>query len=125
MKSKRRYLQFSLGTMFLAVTVLCIWLGVQVKWMRDRQEARKWLRDHACPFGIGYDPNDPFMDEGPAEVPAPWPIRVFGEDGVAYIEVNPESAPDVESTIAPIVQRMQKLFPEANVTVPLAPVMSP
>lgn len=32
---KRRWLQFSLGTMLLAVTLLCMWLGDYVSPVRD------------------------------------------------------------------------------------------
>ena len=121
MKPKRRYLQFSLGTMFLAVTALCIWLGVQVKWMRDRQEAREWLQAHGCIFGSGYNGNDPFTEKPAVEIAAPWPIRAFGEAGIRYIFVKPEAMLAGKSTIAPTVEHMKGLFPEADVIVPLAP----
>jgi hypothetical protein len=42
----RRWFQFSLRTVFILMTILGIWLGIQVKWLRDRQEARKWIAAH-------------------------------------------------------------------------------
>ena len=109
MKSKRRYLQFSLGTMFAAVTVLCIWLGVQVKWMRDRQEARKWLREHDCRV-IGNSEKRLLDDDeyGPVTFLAPWSIRLFGEEGVYCIVLNEN--PD-SSTSTP--RHWRRLFPES------------
>jgi len=40
----RRWFRYSLRTLFVLVTVFCIWLGVQVKWIGDRHEALQWLR---------------------------------------------------------------------------------
>ena len=40
---RRRWLQFSLRTMFVVVTVLCVWLGVVVKQARDHRLAVKMI----------------------------------------------------------------------------------
>ena len=39
LKPKRRWAQFSLGTMFVVVTVLCVWLAVQVHRARELKSA--------------------------------------------------------------------------------------
>lgn len=85
MKPKRRYLEFSLGTMFAAVTVLCIWLGVQVKWIRDRSDAREWLKRHDCVVW-----GDEWHVAGKRWIVrnAPWTIRIMGEPGVCMVMLN-------------------------------------
>ena len=65
------------------------WLGVQVKWIRDRHEA---LENLATPPGVG-------------ELSAPWPLRLFGENGVPSMVVTSDQARDAH----------QKLFPESLV----------
>ena len=34
----RRWFRFSLRTMFVVVTVFCVWLGYQLNWIRQRRE---------------------------------------------------------------------------------------
>ena len=34
----RRWFRFSLRTMFVLVTVVCVWLGYQLNWIRERRE---------------------------------------------------------------------------------------
>jgi hypothetical protein len=34
----RRWFRFSLRTMFVLVTVVCVWLGYQLNWIRQRRE---------------------------------------------------------------------------------------
>ena len=43
-KTRRRFFQFGLGTMFLLVTVLCAFLGYHLNWIRER---RTITSDHA------------------------------------------------------------------------------
>ena len=38
-KTKRRWLQFSLRTMMVVVTVFCVWLGITAKRARDQKQA--------------------------------------------------------------------------------------
>lgn len=112
MKPKRRCLQFSLGTLFLAVTVLCVWLGVQTKWIRDRQEARRWLEKHDCKFysNVDVDPSDPF---GVEPKDAPWPIRILGEEGVSQIYLHLHVISSDEAKLRKTMLEQQ--FPEADV----------
>ena len=46
MKPRRRWFRFSLRTLFVLLTLFGIWLGIQVKWVRDRQAARLWVHEH-------------------------------------------------------------------------------
>ena len=88
--------QFTIRGLLVLTTVLgCFfaWLGVQVKWMGDRQAARRTY------------PEGPATEvEGPPK--APWSLRILGEKG-SYPFVLPASATDLEQ------ERIRDLFPEA------------
>ena len=43
-RPERLPFRFSLRTFLLLLTVFGVWLGVQVKWVRDRHDALEWLR---------------------------------------------------------------------------------
>ena len=51
-KPKRRWLQFSLRTMLLVVTVFCIWLGITAKRARDQKQAIATIMEMGG--GIGF-----------------------------------------------------------------------
>ena len=96
----RRWFRFSLRTLFVLMTVLGAglgWLGVQLKWIRDRHQAlEKWDNDQHV-----VNAYEPLSD-----VEAPWSLRLFGEFGVDGITVEQNQ-----------VSEYQKLFPEAEVAV--------
>src|SRR5947209_5424535 len=69
-----RWPQFSLRGLMVIVTLLCFWLGMQVKWIRDRHEALRGSN-------VLLRPDD---YDGPAQ--APWSIRIFGAKAVAGID---------------------------------------
>jgi len=86
----RRWLTFSLRGMFAVVTLLGIWLGFQVNWQRQRQDARRWIEQHGEYWStinerdvMVFNP-DGTRHHGKA-VDAPWSLRLMGEPSVAYI----------------------------------------
>ena len=86
-------LRFRLRTMFVLLTVLAVslgWVGVQLKWIRERHEvmSRSGDRTHGW---LG-------------TASAPWGLRMFGEQGREKV-----FAPASE------LERMQALFPESEV----------
>jgi len=83
---------FSLRTLFVLVTVFCVWLGVHVKWIKDRHEM---LKSH--PLQIVRD-----IDK------APWSLRILGEYVITYIMIPDGSNADQNS------RRIWELFPEAR-----------
>ena len=89
----RRSFRFSIRTLFLVLTVFGIWLGVQVKWIKDR---RDFLRGNV-------------RFSAPGTALAPWAIRVLGEPGYAQVWIGPYD-PDVDQSQA----KARKLFPEAE-----------
>ena len=85
---------FTLRTLFVLVAVMAVglaWLGVQVKWIHDRWEARRRYAGMHI-----------------AEVCAPWSIRIFGEHGIGVIGMPPWQT-DAER------KELQGLFPEARI----------
>jgi len=100
----RRRFRFSLRTLFVLVTVLSVWLGVQMKWIRDRHTA---LRE-ARPF-VRFSPHTSGMFQ--VEHAAPWSIRIFGEQPVNTILVHAGGGNDYSE------DELKRLFPEARVGV--------
>ena len=102
---RRRWFGFSLRTLFVLVTVLGVFLGwvdVQLKWIRDRHEARS---HHDALWTVYSTPIGPWQPQ------APWRVRIFGESGTATIYLRDEKS-DAE------LQRIETLFPEASVWIP-------
>lgn len=97
----RGWFRFSLRTFFILLTVFGVWLGVQLKWIRDRDAALK-----AVFTSPGYWPQQ--------LKPAPWSIRILGARGYASLMVPVRFRPqeDIEDDLS----RLRPLFPEATVT---------
>ena len=96
-------LRFGLGTAaFVLLTVFSVWLGVQVKWMRDRHEATQWISDRWAP---GLSETTPTQ--------APWSIRLLGEPS-GQRELMVEVHNDAERTV---VEQLRRLFPEREVVI--------
>ena len=96
-RPERLRIRFGLKTFFVLLTLCGVWLGVQVKWVRDRHRAMEGVdwSDHPYPY----------------LTPAPWSLRLFGELGVTGISVERDE-----------VLYYQTLFPEAAVVEWVEPV---
>ena len=95
----RRYFQFSLRTLFALMTILCVWLGYQLNWIRERHKALEKLQQSRVVF-------DTYKS-------APWSIRLI-ERGVPSIAVDPDVARDAQK-----VGQLKRLFPEATLCTPI------
>src|SRR5262245_32878590 len=109
MTSPRRF-RFTLRTLFVVLTLLCLWLGYYAKWAHSRRAARSWIQAHMYIVpddSISFYP----IRSGPT---MPWPLRLFGEQPWEVIElVRMDDAPDV---YARQIERIRALFPEADVS---------
>ena len=105
--SKRRWFRYSLRTLFVAVTILGVWLFPQLKWILDRHAALAWVGTQAEHWQ-----KLPVSQRAYFGVAAPWQIRMFGEPGVERISVVVES-----DEVAARQQELERLFPEAEVFV--------
>ncbi len=103
---RRRWFRFSLRTGFVLLTLFCVWLGVQVKWIRDRKEAANGL------FATHNAPGSVLFGEYAAP---PWSIRVLESPGYSCVTVvvNDEQHPTAADER--IKQKMEALFPEADI----------
>ena len=88
----RRWLRFSLRTLFALLTLFACGLGVQVKWIEDRHEFLLLGRSRGVYAGGTCD--------------APRALRVLGDPGVQHLSVAQRFEMSARS-----------LFPEAKVSI--------
>jgi hypothetical protein len=91
----RRWFRFSLRTMFVLVTVFCVWLGYQLNWIRQRRDAIR---------------SDIILSIGTDETRPPGLLWIFGEQG--HSQISSFRTDEVE------INRLEELFPEAQIFVP-------
>ena len=92
--------------MFVLLTLFGVWLGVQVKWIRDRHEfkrAHPEFFQHAAVW------------QAYATVQAPWSIRLLGETGIGQVEIDYDYEEELKPELQAVKQRAKSLFPEAAV----------
>jgi hypothetical protein len=94
---RRRWFAFSLRTLFVAVALLCCWLGYSLNWIKERRE---FLQDHK------YKNWPPIPDYVP--IMPPGCLWLFGEKGRPRLTVK---APGD-------IAEGRRLFPEAEVDCP-------
>lgn len=102
---KRRW-SYSLRTLFVVVTVFACWLGYELNWIRQRQQAREWLGGQTNSW---YAPS---LVGARSQASAPWGLRLLGEQGVVGIglDVSPFAGPVPYSRA-----QLERIFPEARV----------
>ena len=121
-----RWPQVSLKGLFVVVTVFGIWLGVQVKWSKDRQAELQWLEDVHATYLYSSAWTDAsktkMVAEGSGVIPlgyvarpcsAPWGLRFIGERGVTTIVVLREG--DSDESVERKKRSLMRLFPEAKI----------
>jgi hypothetical protein len=91
-----RWPQFTLRGLFVLVTILGVflgWLGVQVKWIKDRREAIEWVENqgpHSMAAGwhewVVEQPGKPSIIM--KDVSPPFGLAIFGEKAVNHIHVK-------------------------------------
>ena len=85
---RRRWLQFSLRTLMLVVTVFCIWLGITAKRARDQKEVVVALRNLNVRVTYDYQVEASRLHFARTNKPAPWPTwlcDLFGIDFFANV----------------------------------------
>jgi len=101
----RRWFRFRLRTFFVLLTLFGVWLGVQVKWIRDRHAYLATRRSSQYSF------------QDPAGKPraAPGGLWLLRERGVGVVNVIIAHARGSE--IPPEAAEPRRLFPEAELLV--------
>ena len=115
---KRRWFAYSLRTLFVVVTMLCVvlgWLAYSIRWISQRHDALAHLHigSYAGPGGVVcnnvmLDLSQQFLAQAARDVKPPWSIRLLGETGVGTISVYGPNH-------ATIAENLARLFPEASV----------
>ena len=95
MEKPRRWFRFSLRTFFVLLTLFGVWLGMQMKWIRDRHEAIRWLEARGGS-----------VEHGRA---APLSLAMLGENGVEVLCIPRTTDDYVEKGV-----ELENLFPEAD-----------
>lgn len=95
----RRYFQFGLRSLFLVITLFAVWLGWELKFIRDRDDAKAradadggWIEPAAAIGGMSPD--------------IPLWRRYLGDEAIYLIEMPPDA---MESEWS----RVRRLFPES------------
>ena len=98
--TRRRWFRFSLRTLFVAVTVICIYLGWAMNWVRQRHEVlateTKYTRRVIGEDGIAVH-----------RTAAPFPLRLLGELGISDLTIVGVTEKELDWIAA--------LFPESNI----------
>ena len=101
-KPKRRWFRFSLRTMFVACTVVAVWLGLVSHKVRERRLAAQNTRLYSAEEN-GEDDRRSYHHPS-----IPWYRKLMGDRVYRWVQVN-DSASDDELANA------ERLFPEAVV----------
>lgn len=113
-QTKRRWYSFSLRTMFILVTVLCVWLGWQLNLVRERRNA---LNEPAIVAKFNTTTADAYAAMYAGTPPDPvarisFVRRMLGDEAIQQIWY--QGWGDVPT--AEELARMQSLFPEATMS---------
>ena len=101
--------RFKLRTLFIIVAMFCLpaaWVGNQLMWIHDRHAALDSQGENTFLAFIGPGHGGHFTVP---EAPAPWQLRIFGEQGVGGIIIAIANEQPV------LKQKLAKLFPEATI----------
>ncbi len=126
---ERRWLRFSLRTVFVGVTVFGCWLAYELDWIRQRHALL--AEDRAISDNMSNYANGATSDEIPPVGSTLWQRivqRLFGEPDAVEVWVwfiigdeDPDSIVDEDGDVVarptvdyPKVRRAQRLFPEAK-----------
>lgn len=108
MKPGRRWFRYSLRTFFILLSAVGVWLGMQVKWKRDRQD---FFRErHLEIKEVG----------GGGIIRAPFSLRLVGESGRKDIAIFFQKR-STDAQRQAVLQRVRLLFPEAVVSFEVSP----
>jgi hypothetical protein len=112
-KPKRRWLRFSLRTMFVLITAVSIWLGWTVSVVRERKSV---LGDMRATPGFDVAPAGSTTYVGGPAPPTPtipWLRKWLGDEAIESIWFPADHIPTAYE-----VRYLERLFPEATLSHP-------
>jgi hypothetical protein len=83
--------------MFVVVTLICVWLGYHLNWIRQRGIARHWIDAHRGGLNSALYQSKPM----------PWSLWMLGEQSQELIEIRTSDLDRVAD--------LERLFPEATI----------
>ena len=103
LKPKRRWLQFSLRTLFIVVTVFCVWLAITAKRAREQRQAVEAIRavHGAIAFQHQLDRTEP---PGPE-----WLRQLIGDEYFFRVAVVQLQGPGVNDASLAAIGRFTEL----------------
>ena len=80
-KPRRRWLQYSLRTFFVLLTVFCVWLGWLTHKANEQRKAVAWVREMGGQvyYDYHYDEDGSFVDDAEPSGPK-WLVQFLGVD---------------------------------------------
>jgi hypothetical protein len=112
-KPKRRWRRFSIRTLLVAVTIVCLWLGWQVNTVWQRRGLLDLVSERGGAYLFVADSN-PFEAADRAPLDLSYMQNKLGDQLVRWIEV-PDDFPERDR------QRIRRAFPEAELRVSANP----
>ncbi len=117
MAAKFGRFRFSLRTLFLVVTAICLWLGYGLHWIKQRHDLLAEVEEFLPTLNDGV-PVSRWTIVKPDGFRAPGMLWFLGERGVQTFPLyivydNPDQLRPIETY--PQFQRAQELFPETKV----------
>lgn len=103
-----RWLRYRLSRFILLLTLLSVWLGAQLNWIRDRHQVTFQGRP-----GGRYDYF--WALDGRTGRHAPWRIRVLGERPIYSVGISVHDPDQLRPHERDELARLGELFPEADV----------
>jgi len=103
--TRRRWFQFSLRTLFLAVTVVAAWLAWSLYRVHQRDATYRFLGGTG--YASVYLPNNPENTAPWSSLPITW--RILGAKPIVWMSLSKQRFTEEDRA------RIQSLFPEASV----------
>lgn len=111
-KPRANWFRFSLRTLFVLVTILCVWLGWQLNIVRERRLIRTdWSASSKFQFMTAESYDTDFSYGPVATATIPLPRRLMGDEAIQLIWYSWYQPPSDEE-----VQRIADAFPEATIS---------
>lgn len=108
-----RWLRFSLRALFLVVTVVCVWLGYHLNWIRQRHA---FLAEQEAAAANSVNISRTVCE-------APLQLRLLGESGIdrlpLYVVIDPSKNQDRDTILREATHWASRLFPESRLLVVL------
>jgi hypothetical protein len=115
-RTQRRWLRFSLRSLMVVMTLLGVWMGRQLSWVRERDV----LLEEVLARGDAWVDETPARWQTPARLPLGW--RVFGAQPLATIWIHNRGFDKGEAQVAneflmgsTEARRLRAAFPEAYI----------